>query len=390
MIRNSQLESRTVWDALVIGAGPAGALASRELSRQGMKTLLVEARSFPRDKVCGGCFNARGMAVLESVGLGNLLAGLGAVSLSAIDIQTVGRRQLVSLPGGVAVSRRSLDTALVAEAVHEGCEFISETSAKVLPQTFEDLRHVVLGERDGISTTVRARVVLACDGLGHSSLQKLPLFKCRIAKSSRIGVGAVAKDDSGLYRPGQIVMAVGKAGYVGITVVEAGGLNIAASLDARLLRKKKLHDAVMEILRETNTEISEAVQQMNFRGTPKLTRSTPLTAGERLFLLGDATGYVEPFSGEGIARALTAACLVAPLASRAATDWRPTMAQQWSRIYRQTVGQRQFISRALALVARHPRAIQAAMGCLRIYPPLGEIITRRINRVPPAVKGYQP
>lgn len=389
MIRKSKIESRTVWDALVIGAGPAGALAARELSRRGMKTLLIEARSFPRDKVCGGCFNGRAMAVLESVGLGNLLARLGAVSLSSIEIQTAGRKQQVSLPDSVAVSRRALDSALVTEAVHEGSEFLSETSAKVLPQTFDDVRHVTLGQRGGSSITVRARIVLACDGLGHSSLHQLPLFRCRVAKRSRIGVGAVGKDDSGTYRPGQVVMAVGKFGYVGITVVEEGGLNLAASLDAGLLQKRKLRDAVLDILRATNTPISETVHQMNFRGTPKLTRTTPLMAAERLFLLGDATGYIEPFSGEGIARALTAACVVAPLACRVAADWTPTIAQQWSRIYKQSLGHRQFISRALAILARHPRATQAAMGCLGIYPQLGEIIARRINTAPRLVKGYQ-
>ena len=60
------------WDALVIGAGPAGALAARQAALSGKRVLLVDSKSFPRPKVCGACLNGQALVVLQSVGLGSV------------------------------------------------------------------------------------------------------------------------------------------------------------------------------------------------------------------------------------------------------------------------------------------------------------------------------
>ena len=69
---------RKTWDAVVVGAGPAGAMAAIELGRQGLATLLVERQAFPREKVCGGCLNSRSLAILQEVGLFEDLLAAGA------------------------------------------------------------------------------------------------------------------------------------------------------------------------------------------------------------------------------------------------------------------------------------------------------------------------
>lgn len=74
--------SRPDWDVIVVGAGPAGALAARQLATQQLKVLLVEKQAFPRWKVCGSCLNGHALKSLESAGLGDLPAQLGASSLS--------------------------------------------------------------------------------------------------------------------------------------------------------------------------------------------------------------------------------------------------------------------------------------------------------------------
>src|SRR5437667_10341215 len=73
--------ARRVWDALIIGAGPAGSLAARELARRGVATLLVDRARFPRDKVCGSCLGASGLTELAAVGLGDLPRRLNAPRL---------------------------------------------------------------------------------------------------------------------------------------------------------------------------------------------------------------------------------------------------------------------------------------------------------------------
>lgn len=371
-----------LWDILVIGAGPAGSFAARELAQRGMRTLLVESKSFPREKVCGGCINGRALAILSSAGLGTLCEDLGGVRLSSVEIHTGNQKLHIALPIGVAVSRGALDSAMVQQAVAEGVVFLPETKATVTSLTDSDSRHVLLKRQAHKSITVRTKMVLACDGLNHSSLRKLPEFESRISPRARIGVGGMVPADTFSCLKGQITMAVGRGGYVGITHVENNQLNIAAAIDAKLIHERGIAGAVLYLLKNTGLTPTKPIPANSFHGTPQLTRHTPNLAGERLFLLGDSAGYVEPFSGEGMAMAWTAAKQVIPIATQAATNWDPQFICQWNREYRRAVAKRQTICRAITSLARYPWAVRATLGVLRACPQLSVPIVNRINKTP--------
>ena len=66
------------WDAVVIGAGPAGSLAARGLAAAGARTLIIDRADFPRWKVCGCCISAEAARTLERCALPTLLDDLGA------------------------------------------------------------------------------------------------------------------------------------------------------------------------------------------------------------------------------------------------------------------------------------------------------------------------
>src|SRR5262249_1926756 len=75
-----------VWDVLVVGAGPAGTMAARELAQRGAAVLLVDRAAFPRWKVCGCCLNHRALSTLEAAGLGEMVRRCGAVPLDDVQI----------------------------------------------------------------------------------------------------------------------------------------------------------------------------------------------------------------------------------------------------------------------------------------------------------------
>src|SRR5262249_6508460 len=112
------------WDAVVAGAGPAGALAARQLARHGFAVLLVARAAFPRFKVCGCCINVGALDTLRSVGLGDLPGACGAVLLSRVCLAARGRSARVALPGGVALSRETFDAALLDAALAAGAAFL--------------------------------------------------------------------------------------------------------------------------------------------------------------------------------------------------------------------------------------------------------------------------
>src|ERR1019366_8245574 len=94
------------WDVVVVGAGPAGSLAARELARRGAAVLLLDKAHFPRAKVCGGCLTLKALATLTAVGLGTLADGCGAIPLASLSLAVARAQARVSLPGK-ALSREA-------------------------------------------------------------------------------------------------------------------------------------------------------------------------------------------------------------------------------------------------------------------------------------------
>ena len=68
----------TSWDAIVVGAGPGGAITAQSLARRGASVLLLDRQAFPRWKVCGGCLSAGALGALEAAGLGDPRGEQGA------------------------------------------------------------------------------------------------------------------------------------------------------------------------------------------------------------------------------------------------------------------------------------------------------------------------
>ena len=78
-----------VWDAVVVGAGPAGSAAALAGARAGLRVLLVDRSVFPRDKVCGGCLNASAVESLGLLGLRTLPERLKGRRLSRFSLSPV-------------------------------------------------------------------------------------------------------------------------------------------------------------------------------------------------------------------------------------------------------------------------------------------------------------
>src|SRR5258708_5878200 len=106
-------------DAVVIGAGPAGATAARDLAHSGARVALVDG-SHPREKPCGGGVTGR---ALELAGT----AIPGGCATDAVTFEAAGRRATISLPqtGYLRVfSREIFDAALVRQAVDGGSDLV--------------------------------------------------------------------------------------------------------------------------------------------------------------------------------------------------------------------------------------------------------------------------
>jgi menaquinone-9 beta-reductase len=342
-------------DVLVIGAGPAGSVAARELARRGVAVRLVDRALFPRPKVCGCCLNAAAVNTLRRLGLGSVLAA--GVPLRAVRVAAGRHSARVKLPGGVALSREAFDVALVAEAVKAGAEFRPGVTARL---------------NDALAA---ARVVVVASGLGGSDTAP--------EVGSRIGAGVAVAADAvpEFFTSGTIFMATARGGYVGLVRVEDGRLDVAAAFDVDFVRAEGGPGPAAEaILREVNWPRIPALAELPWKGTPALTRCAKALAGERWFAVGDAAGYVEPFTGEGMAWAVLSAAAAAPLAARAVQGWEPSLAHEWSATHRRIIGKRQRVCRVVARVLRSPVLTTVAVRALSMLPGLSRPVVASLNR----------
>ncbi len=368
-------------DALIVGAGPAGTLAARQLAAAGARVLLVERAAFPRYKVCGACLNGNALATLEAAGLGSLVRRLGAIDLAAFELHLSGRSARLPLPAGAALSRARLDAALADAAREAGAALLTETQA-IVGGVEGNRRRVRLVHR-GRTAWATARVVLVAAGIGHHGPEGEPGLQAKPSAGSRIGAGCGVGDFPGAYREGTIFMAVGRRGYVGLVRVETGQLNLAAAFDGDAVRDcGGLGNAAAAVLAAAGLPAIPALERTRWRGTVCLTRRPRQLAAERVFLIGDAAGYVEPFTGEGMGWALASALAVAPLALAAIEGWRPGLAASWSALHARRVGRRQRLCRGLALLLRHPGPSRLALELLTRAPTLVRSAMERLNAPP--------
>ena len=375
------------WDVLVIGAGPGGAFAARETARAGLATLLVERSSCPRTKVCGGCLNHTAVEALQRAGLGDRLARLGGPAITTVSLRQDRRHASISMPPGVAVSRRTLDAMLVATAVEAGAQFLSETTAVIAREPAEAARAgqrlVGLSTRGQPAVQVGARVIVAADGLAQTSLRACGEFESVVTANSRIGVGSTGPAGGLDLPPGMITMAIGRAGYVGVVRVEEGQVHVAAALDPQFIRQcGSPGRSVVSVLEDAGVHAGGAFDSLDWLGTLPLTRRTPRPVGHRVLLVGDAAGYVEPFTGEGMAWALATAGAATPFVQRGLRAWDESLEREWLATRRSLIGRQQHACRMIARALRTPWAVRLTIGLLAHWPSLAHPVVARLGAGP--------
>lgn len=371
------MPDQDVWPAVIIGAGPAGAATAIHLARAGVRTLLLDRVTFPRDTVCGCCLNRNALTHLDRLDVLQDVLRAGATSVDHLTLRAFGRSISGALPSGRALSRRTFDALLVDAARDAGAIVRTGVSARVVPDgdaVRDDHRRI-----ETSAGTLRASIVVIADGLHGSSLKDHPELQPRIAAGSRIGI-ATRLPNSSMLAPGELSMSCTPHGYVGLVRLEDGSMDCAAAVDPAWMRAQQgpAH-AVCTLWDEAGAPRID-LSHAHWMGCAYLTRRRPDVAAGRLFIVGDAAGYVEPITGEGIGCALESAAAVAPIAIAAARRWTPALAREWSVHHAMRIRRRQRVCRMLAATVRRPRIMRAVLPILERAPWLISPAARSIGQ----------
>lgn len=346
-------------DVLVIGAGVAGACAAigaaRTLGTRG-RVLLVDRSAWPREKVCGCCLGARGVAVVERLGVDLASGPARALALKHVRITSRGGATL-ELPhaGGSVLSRSVLDAALVDAAVRSGAKFQDKCSASVVERR-RGYWHVMLG-----GECVGARSVIVADGLGGHALDRLPDLMPAVSRGSFMGVGArVAPSSLGTptLPEGTVLMVHGIGGYVGFVRLPDGTIDLAAAIDPRRARRVSAGPIALlrRILEQAHVDVTLDAN-VRLTGTPLLTRRRRMLSMPGLIIAGDSAGYVEPFTGEGMTWAALAGEQAGALAAAAVCAGESALDQvgrAWAAWHDAHIGRMQTSCRMIRTLLRTP------------------------------------
>jgi flavin-dependent dehydrogenase len=302
------------WQVIIVGAGPAGAAAAIRLARAGIRVLLIDKTCLPRTKLCGCCLSSRALRELADLGMTDVTTQLGAVPLREVALFAAGHCTMLPLSVGASLSRDTLDAQLVRMAIDAGAAWLPGALVRAIQEGDGGVQiRLVVNKQDnedpsqaGIPGVLVADCAIIATGLA-TAIRSSPSGSARqTSRKSRLGLGAVLPHDALQLERGKIVMAVAPFGYCGLVRLEDGRVDVAAAVDPTAVATWKPPGVIQRILATAGTTVPSGIETAYYRGTPPLTHAAPIAKG-RMFRVGDAARYVEPFTGEGIAWALCSA-----------------------------------------------------------------------------------
>jgi len=316
------------YDAIIVGAGPAGSSLAARLAKNGFQVLLADRSAFPRDKACGEYTSPETEKVLARLGLFEAVLRAGARRLPAMRVISPSGHSFSmeyaapgdeSSPHVLATPRRTLDAILVDHARACGAEVVERAHVDGVVMRDGQAAGVMLREA-GKTREERARIVVGADGV-HSVVVRSLGLAAPLKWPKNLGIVAHYKGHKGLDDWGE--MHVSSRGYAGLAPLSDGLLNVGLVMP---LRQAKSSDrggsaARFEAFARSFPGVARvldgAERVSKVRGVGPIGARVKRTSGPGYLLVGDAAGFFDPFTGEGVYKALRGAELAAEVATDA-------------------------------------------------------------------------
>lgn len=287
--------------ALIVGGGPAGCAAALTLVRGGVRPELIERTPDEHDLVCGGFLGWDALHALKQLGLD--VSALGARPIDRLRLVGGGRTVEADLPKPAAgLSRRRLDSALIAMAGEEGVEVRRGCAVRAA-----DAERRTVRLDDGEEIAADALFL----GTGKHELRGLarPLGDRRSEPSAGLRTELPASPGLDRALAGVVELHLFDEGYAGLLLQEGGTANLCIAISRRRLAAA---DGVPGLIAELLEECPELKQRIGtalmdnwdaIAGVPYGWRAGETQPG--IFRVGDQAAVIASLAGDGIAIALT-------------------------------------------------------------------------------------
>lgn len=365
----------TAREVVVVGGGPAGSAMAIFLRQRGHDVLLLDAARFPRDKICGESVSPGAWPLVERLQADAAVRALSpapvrGMRLTAPDGTTFEGRYRDTPAGGFAVRRTRLDAALLGVARASGVEVLEGARATDLMIGDGRVMGVVI-EVGGDERRLPCRLVVGADGRQSVVARRLGLLH-EHRSLRRFAVRGHWQGMEGLDEMGE--MHVSRGGYCGVAPLSASLANIAFVLDRRRMASAAgdLEGFYRRQIAERWPRIAERLRRASLLEAPRAVGPLALTArglsAPGAMLVGDAAGFYDPFTGEGVTLALRSAASAAEVAHGA--------------LSRTTLGDLRDYDRLRAAATRDKFRVNRALQVVVGWPDLANSVARRLARRP--------
>lgn len=349
-------------DVAIVGAGPAGSTLAALVAQRGLSVALIDRDSFPRDKLCGEFLSYDALPIVERLGV-DLTAAPRIEHCRVVSRHATYEFDLPHAARGV--SRMTLDHELHAKATDNGATAISRTAASIASDRVDD---------------IRAKVVVGAWGRwGRFDTQ---LQRAFVRDRTHRNFGFKRHYRGPLSNV--IELHSFSRGYLGVNSVDGDVVNICGLVHAsRLAGHKGRWDAFIREIRSEEPALDrlyaahEPAQDHFLSSEPVIFRARSAVEGG-VFMIGDASGVIDPLTGNGMAMAIQSALLAAPYVVQlvANANSRKNVENEYREAHHEMFAKRISWSRFIARLLSRPALLDAAIRTIRT-PRAGELFLRR-------------
>ena len=312
-----------IYDLIIIGAGPAGSAAVLYAKKHGLKTLLLEKASFPRDKICGDAISGKSMGVLGDLGLledvqklpGSIIDsfGFGSPNGKMIEIP-ISDKERGELPKGLVIQRKIFDEFLFNKAKQSASKTIEEfTVNDIIVENGIVVGVTGKGKSSDKPINFHGKIIIGADGFQSIVARKTGIYLHdpkhwvvalrQYHKNVKIQDGVIE-----IHFVDEII-----PGYFWIFPMNDGIVNVGIGMLHEAIKKNKIDlKEAMDLIIKKNPLFRDRFIDAQPMEEPKgwnlpVGSIRRKITGNGFMLLGDAAGLIDPFSGEGIGNALFSA-----------------------------------------------------------------------------------